>query len=57
MTYATQIKDPVRDDTIAATLLDALCSPQLYEIVMSDGEISIKPRRDMHAQPAWQAAA
>jgi hypothetical protein len=42
-----------RDDhaeSIIATLLDALCSPQLYDIALRNGELSIKPRLHMFAQ-------
>jgi hypothetical protein len=38
-------------ETIMAALLDALCSPQLYEIILQGGELSIKPRAGMHPQP------
>ena len=38
------------DESIIAALLDALCSPQLYEIVMLDGELNIRPRPHMHPQ-------
>jgi hypothetical protein len=39
------------DESITAALLDALCSPQLYDIVLRDGELFIKPRPHMHPQP------
>jgi len=39
------------NESIMAALLDALCSPQLYEIVLRGGELRIKPRPDMHPQP------
>lgn len=39
-------------DTIMAALLDALCSPQLYEVTLRGGELFIKPRPGMHLQPA-----
>ena len=35
---------------IMAALLDALCSPQLYEITMQAGELFIRPRPGMHPQ-------
>jgi len=61
MTQPTHIKraPATRGDgeSITAALLDALCSPQLYEIVMRDGELHIKPRPHMHPQPVAQAAA
>ena len=61
MTYQTQIKTPAGShgdaETITAALLDALCSPQLYEIVMRGGELLIKPRAHMHPLPASQTAA
>ena len=40
------------DESIIAVLLDALCSPQLYDIVLCEGELFIKPRPHMHPQPA-----
>ena len=56
MTNPTQAKSPAgsRADTesITAALLDALCSPQLYEIIMRNGELFIKPRPRMHPQAA-----
>jgi hypothetical protein len=42
-----------RDDhaeSIIAALLDALCSPQLYDIALRNGELSIKPRPHMFPQ-------
>lgn len=39
-------------ESILAALLDALCSPQLYDIVMHEGELTITPRPHMHPQPA-----
>jgi len=40
----------VEDETsITAALLDALCSPHLYEIVLRGGELFIKPRPRMHS--------
>jgi len=40
---------PAQDhEWIMATLLDALCSPQLYEIALRGGELLIKPRTGMH---------
>jgi hypothetical protein len=42
-----------RDDhaeSITAALLDALCSPQLYDIALRNGELSIKPRPHMFPQ-------
>jgi hypothetical protein len=39
------------DESIIAALLDALCSPQLYNIVLRGGELFIKPRQHMHPQP------
>jgi hypothetical protein len=44
-------------ESITAALLDALCSPQLYDIVMHGGELLIKPRPHMHPQPLAQVAA
>jgi hypothetical protein len=45
--------DPsTNDESITAVLLDALCSPQLYDIVLREGELFIKPRHHMHPQPA-----
>jgi hypothetical protein len=38
------------DETIMAALLDALCSPQLYEIVSQGTELLIRPRPGMHAK-------
>ena len=38
-------------DTIMAALLDALCSPRLYEITLRGGELFIKPRPGTHLQP------
>jgi hypothetical protein len=39
------------NETVMAALLDALCSPQLYEIILRDGELLIKPRQGMHYRP------
>jgi hypothetical protein len=56
MTNATQAKSPagsrIDSESITAALLDALCSPQLYEIIMRNGELFIKPRPHMHPQAA-----
>ena len=56
MTNPTHTKSPAgsRADTesITAALLYALCSPQLYEIIMRNGELFIKPRPHMHPQAA-----
>jgi hypothetical protein len=38
-------------ETIMAALLDALCSPQLYEIRLQGSELFIKPRAGMHPAP------
>jgi hypothetical protein len=38
-------------ETIMAALLDALCSPQLYEISLQGSELFIKPRAGMHPAP------
>lgn len=43
-------------ESITAALLDALCSPQLYDIILRDGELFIKPRPHMHPQPVAHAA-
>jgi hypothetical protein len=40
------------NEAIMAALLDALCSPQLYEIILRGGELFIKPRPGMHPQAA-----
>jgi hypothetical protein len=51
----TTIAAAGRDDhteSIIATLLDALCSPQLYDIALRNGELSIKPRPHMFPQAA-----
>jgi len=37
-------------ESIMAALLDALCSPQLYNIALRNGELSIKPRPHMFPQ-------
>ena len=56
MTNPTQAKSPagsrIDSESITAALLDALCSPQLYEIIMRNGELFIKPRPHMHPQAA-----
>jgi hypothetical protein len=39
------------NETVMTALLDALCSPQLYEIILRGGELFIKPRPGMHPQP------
>jgi hypothetical protein len=39
-----------RRESIVAALLDALCSPQLYDITLRNGELSIKPRWHMFPQ-------
>ena len=39
------------NETVMAALLDALCSPQLYEITLRGGELFIKPRPGMHLRP------
>jgi len=56
MTNPTQAKSPtgsrIDSESITAALLDALCSPQLYEIIMRNGELFIKPRPHMHPQVA-----
>ena len=47
-----------RDDhaeSIMAALLDALCSPQLYDIALRNGELSIKPRPHMFPQATRDA--
>jgi hypothetical protein len=59
MTHSTGAKiGPVGrgkyDESITAALLDALCSPQLYDIVLRDGELFIKPRHHMHPQQAHE---
>jgi hypothetical protein len=38
-----------------AALLDALCSPQLYDIALRNGELSIKPRPHMFPQATRDA--
>ncbi len=55
MAHTTHAKS-AQEESITAALLDALCSPQLYEIVMRNGELYIKPRARMHAQSVAQAA-
>jgi hypothetical protein len=50
---ATSAEHEDYNESIIAALLDALCSPHLYEIDMRNGELFIKPRPHMH----WQAAA
>ena len=57
MTQAATVKSipfgrTPRDESITAALLDALCSPQLYEVVMHGSDLIIKPRPQMHPQKA-----
>jgi hypothetical protein len=57
MSQAATVKSPPlgrtpRDEAITAALLDALCSPQLYEVVMQGGDLLIRPRPHMHPQKA-----
>jgi hypothetical protein len=40
-----------RDANVIAALLDALCSPHLYEIAIQDGVLRIEPRAHMHRRP------
>jgi hypothetical protein len=50
MTYQPDNGNTPGNETIMAALMDALCSPQLYEITVRNGELLIKPRADMHAR-------
>jgi hypothetical protein len=55
VTHPTHAEIAGRDDvaeSITAALLDALCSPQLYDIVLHNGELFIKPRPHMHPRAA-----
>jgi hypothetical protein len=48
---AAAVAQADHNETVMAALLDALCSPQLYEITLRSGELLIKPRPGMHFRP------
>jgi hypothetical protein len=48
--YANAVPSQHEDSDITVTLLDALCSPHLYDIVECNGELYIKPRIHMHCR-------
>jgi hypothetical protein len=48
---AAAVAQADHNETVMAALLDALCSPQLYEITLRGGELFIKPRPGMHLRP------
>jgi hypothetical protein len=56
MTQATETRSLQRrsdyDESIMAALLDALCSPQLYDVIMRGSDLIIRPRPHMHPQKA-----